>query len=104
MFGFVDSSRVSGLDAAINWSHRFNQFLSLRTRYQYTGLSTNVTPNFASVVNVAGAAGILGDNQDPVRVLLQIFLYQNPSSGRDILLKALAGHLHGGSNGHVGFL
>jgi carboxypeptidase family protein len=65
VFSFVDSNRVSGLDAAINWQHRFNQFFSLRTRYQYTGLSTNVTPNFANLVNVAGAAGILGNNQDP---------------------------------------
>ena len=66
VFGFVDSNRVSGLDTAINWSHRFNQFLSVRTRYQYTALATNVTPHFATLVNVAGAAGILGTNQDPV--------------------------------------
>jgi hypothetical protein len=66
VFSFVDSNRVSGLDAAINWSHRFTQFFSLRTRYQYTGLSTNVTPNFANRVNVSGVAGILGNNQEPV--------------------------------------
>ncbi|MBI3402451.1 MAG: TonB-dependent receptor [Acidobacteria bacterium] len=66
VFGFVDSNRVSGLDAAINWSHRFSQFFSLRTRYQYTGLATNVTPNFAGLVDIAGAAGIAGTNQDPV--------------------------------------
>jgi hypothetical protein len=66
VFGFVDSNRVSGLDTAINWSHRVNQFFTLRTRYQYTGLATNVTPNFASAVNVSGAAGILGNSQDPV--------------------------------------
>jgi hypothetical protein len=66
VFGFVDSNRVSGIDTAINWSHRFSQFLGVRVRYQYTSLATNVTPNFANLVNVAGAAGILGDNQDPV--------------------------------------
>jgi hypothetical protein len=66
VFGFTDSSRVSGLDAAINWSHRFNQAWSLRLRYQYTGLATDGTPYFANRENVAGAAGIAGSNQDPV--------------------------------------
>jgi hypothetical protein len=66
VFGFVDSSQVSGLDTAGNWQHRLTQFLSLRLRYQYTGLTTQVTPYFANRVNVAGAAAISGDNQDPI--------------------------------------
>ena len=28
VFGFEDSTRVTGLDAAINWSHRFSQFFT----------------------------------------------------------------------------
>ncbi len=66
VFGFVDSSRLSGIDTTANWSHRFSQFLSLRLRYQFTRLTTTVTPYFANRTNVSGAAGIAGNNQDPI--------------------------------------
>jgi carboxypeptidase family protein len=64
VFGFVDSSRVAGLDATVNWSHRFSQFLSLRLRYQFTPLATEARPYFAGRTNVSAAAGIRGNNQD----------------------------------------
>ena len=66
LFGFTDTSRVSTLDAAVNWSHRFSQFLSLRTGYHFTGISTDTTPYFADRTNVSGTAGISGNNQDSV--------------------------------------
>ena len=66
VFGFVDSSRLSGIDTTANWSHRFSQFLSLRLRYQFTRLTTNVTPYFANRTNISGDAGITGNNQDPI--------------------------------------
>jgi trimeric autotransporter adhesin len=66
VFGFVDSSRVSGLDVPVNWSHRFTQFFSLRLRYQFTRLTKEVTPFFANRENISGTAGIVGNNQDPV--------------------------------------
>jgi hypothetical protein len=66
VFGFTDSTEVSGVDAAVNWSRRFSQFFSLRLRYQFTRLSTQVTPYFANRTNVSGDAGITGNNQDPV--------------------------------------
>ena len=66
VFGFVDSSRVSGLDTTLNWSHRMSQFWSVRLRYQFTRLSTSVTPYFANRTNVSGDAGIGGNNQDPI--------------------------------------
>ncbi len=65
LFGFLDSSRVANLDAAVNWSHRFTPLFSLRLRYQHTRLSTDVSPFFAGRVNVSGDAGISGNNQDP---------------------------------------
>src|SRR5262249_34393178 len=40
VFGFVDSTRVSGIDAAVNWSHRVSQFGAVRFRYQYTRVTT----------------------------------------------------------------
>jgi hypothetical protein len=66
VFGFVDSSLVSGLDTAVNWSHRISQRLSLRLRYQFTGLTSSVRPYFANRTNVSGEAGIGGNNQDPI--------------------------------------
>ena len=66
VFGFADSSRVSGLDTTVNWSHRFSQFQSLRLRYQFTGLATTTTPYFANRTNVSGEAAIGGNNQDPI--------------------------------------
>src|SRR5206468_226690 len=66
LFGFVDSNAVSGVDAPVNWSHRFSQFFTLRLRYQHTRLATNTTPYFADRENVSANAGIVGNNQDPV--------------------------------------
>lgn len=66
LFGYEDSSDVSGIDAAANWSHRFSQFFSLRLRYQFTRLTTQVMPYFANRRNVSGEAGIGGNRQDPV--------------------------------------
>ncbi len=66
IFGFVDSSRVSGVDLTVNWSHRVSQFWSFRLRYQFTDLATSVTPYFANRTNVSGEAGISGNDQDPL--------------------------------------
>ncbi len=65
IFGFLDSNRVAGTDAAINWQHRFVQFANLRFKYQFTRQSTEATPFFANHRNVSGDAGIAGNNQDP---------------------------------------
>ena len=66
VFGFTDSTRASGIDTTMNWSHRFSQLLSLRLRYQFTRLTNTVTPYFANRANVSGEAGIAGNDQDPV--------------------------------------
>jgi carboxypeptidase family protein len=66
LFGFVDSTRLSGVDATINWSHRFSQFHSIRLRYQFTRLATEVLPQFAFRTNVSGDAGIAGNDQNPI--------------------------------------
>ena len=44
VFGFVDTGAVSGIDVPITFYHRFSQFLSMRLRYQFTRLATDVTP------------------------------------------------------------
>jgi hypothetical protein len=63
-FGFTDSTSNSGLDATINWTHRFTRFFSLRARYQFTRLSAEVVPHFAGRTNVSGDAGISGNSQE----------------------------------------
>ena len=66
VFGFVDSASTSTLDTAATWSHRFNQFLTLRIGYQFLRQSNDSTPHFANRLNVSGDAGIGGNNQDPI--------------------------------------
>jgi hypothetical protein len=66
LFGFVDKSSSSNLDATINWSHRFSQFFSVRVGYQFTRQTMELTPYFANRMNVSGDAGITGNNQEPI--------------------------------------
>jgi len=66
VFGFPDQSGADGIDAIVNWSHRFSQLLSLRLRYQFTRLANDATPYFANRTNVSGQAGIIGNGQDPI--------------------------------------
>jgi hypothetical protein len=66
LFGFVDSTEDSTLDAAFNWSHRFNQFFTMRTGYRFVRQTNDSTPFFADRANISGEAGIGGNNQDPV--------------------------------------
>jgi hypothetical protein len=65
LFGFEDSSSTSGVDTSLTWTHRINQFITIRPRGQYTELTNASTPYFASRTNVSGLAGISGNNQDP---------------------------------------
>ena len=66
LFGFEDASAISGFDGSLTWTHRVNQFLTIRPRGQFTQLTTSSTPYFANLTNVSGLAGITGNNQDPV--------------------------------------
>jgi len=66
VFGFVDSTSTSSLDASTTWSHRFNQFATLRIGYQFLRQTNDSTPHFANRVNVSGGAGIAGNNQEPI--------------------------------------
>jgi len=96
VFGFTDATTVSGIDSAVNWSRRFSQFFSLRVRYQFTTLSTEVTPYFANRTNVSGEAGIGGNNQDPVNWGPPTLLF---SSGVEGL--ASAGYASNSNQTHV---
>ncbi len=65
LFGFADTSTVSGVDSSLTWTHRINQFVTIRPHGQYTELTNTTTPYFADRTNVSGLAGITGNNQDP---------------------------------------
>jgi hypothetical protein len=66
IFGFLDNTRSLGITTAINWTLRPAPRFSATFRYQFSRLSTRSTPFFANHLNVAGAAGITGNNQDPI--------------------------------------
>ena len=64
IFGFLDQTRAIGLNIGFNWTYRTSPRSATTFRYQYSRQRTRVTPYFANKVNVSGAAGISGNNQD----------------------------------------
>jgi carboxypeptidase family protein len=65
LFGFVDTTDTLGLNTNINWSHRFNQRLFFYASYRFSRLRTLIRPEFQNRENIAGGAGITGNDQDP---------------------------------------
>ena len=65
LFGFTDKTDDLGMNANINWSHRFSQRLFVYAGYRLSRFRTNIVPYFESRRNVSGEAGISGNNQDP---------------------------------------
>ncbi|MGD0125305.1 MAG: TonB-dependent receptor [Terriglobia bacterium] len=66
LFGFLDTTKVLGLNSRINWSHHLGTRLFLNLGYQFSRLATETNPYWARRENVSGDAGISGNNQDPV--------------------------------------
>jgi hypothetical protein len=66
IFGFVDTSRQSRLNAGATLIRQFNLRFVLRLRYQFTRTDAEVTPFFANRTNVSADAGISGNSQDPL--------------------------------------
>jgi hypothetical protein len=64
LFGFTDTTEILGINANINWSHRFSQHLFLYGSYSFSRLRTNSLPYFENRQNISGAAGIFGNDQD----------------------------------------
>jgi trimeric autotransporter adhesin len=65
LFGFLDTTDTLGINANVNWSHRFSHEFFLTTGYKFSRLRTQVTPNFANRINISGEAGVTGNNQEP---------------------------------------
>ena len=65
LFSFIDTTDTLGLDANVNWQHRFERQVFTTVGYHFTRLRTQVLPHFAYVANISGDAGITGNDQDP---------------------------------------
>lgn len=65
LFHFVDAIDTLGLEANINWSHRYPGSIFVLLGYHFTRLRTLVRPEFANRQNISAQAGIAGNNQDP---------------------------------------
>ncbi|MGD0668545.1 MAG: TonB-dependent receptor [Bryobacteraceae bacterium] len=66
LFNLVDTSDSLGLTGHLYWRHFFSQRFTSSFGYQYSRLSSRVTPYFANHVNVSGDFGITGNDQSPV--------------------------------------
>ena len=67
IFGFVDTTHISGLTTTATYRHIFTTRFNGTLTYNYSRQATRVTPYFAGLdANVAGNAGITGDDQSPV--------------------------------------
>jgi hypothetical protein len=64
LFGFVDKTDTLGMDANVNWQHRFGQRLFITTGFKFSRLRTLVDPFFAYQEDVSLNAGITGNLQD----------------------------------------
>ncbi|MBI3208324.1 MAG: TonB-dependent receptor [Candidatus Solibacter usitatus] len=66
LFGFLDTSRNTGMNSTANWRHGFSPRTLLNFGIQFSRQSMALTPFFANRRNVSGEAGISGGNQDPI--------------------------------------
>jgi trimeric autotransporter adhesin len=65
IFGFLDTGNALGWTASANWMHRFGLRSFSNLGVQFSRQTSDATPFFAGRLNVAGLAGITGNNQDP---------------------------------------
>jgi hypothetical protein len=65
VFGFLDSSNVLGMNANVNWNHRFTQRLSGILGYTYSRQRSQTIPFFADKNDIQATAGITGASATP---------------------------------------
>ena len=66
LFGFLDTGRSLGMNVQLNWRHQFTPRAFVNFGYQFSRNSSTSIPFFSNRENVAGLAGITGNNQDPL--------------------------------------
>jgi hypothetical protein len=94
IFDFADSSRQSSLTADGGWARRFGARLSARVRYQFMRSMADVSPFFANRANVAGDAGVTGNNQDPANWGPPALLFPAVADLRDADYQRSRGQVH----------
>jgi trimeric autotransporter adhesin len=66
IFNFLDTTDALGLNANVNWVHRFGLHWIQNLGFRYNRLATTLTPFWENRENISGLAGITGNNQDPM--------------------------------------
>jgi len=66
LFGFLDNGRTLGMNLQLGWRHQFTPRAFVNFGYQFSRYSATNIPFFANHENIAGQAGITGNNQDPL--------------------------------------
>jgi trimeric autotransporter adhesin len=96
LFDFTDRSRQSSLDAVVNISKRISPRLSMRGRYQFGRLWSNVTPFFSGRADVSGDAGISGNSRNPVNWGPPSLSFPDIAGLRDVDYQQSIRHTHFG--------
>ena len=65
LFGFTDTTNLSGTTASVTWIHRFTERVSGTIRYQFNRTVTEALPYFGNRQDISGDAGITGNDRDP---------------------------------------
>ena len=65
IFGFLDTTRSLGLNASAGWTRRYTARTFANLRFQFSRLSTTLTPFFSGRGDISGQAGIAGSSRDP---------------------------------------
>ena len=65
LFGFVDTSTTSGVNAGAGWTHHFTTTLMSNLRYNFSRSAAETNPFFANTQNISHDAGIQGNDQSP---------------------------------------
>ncbi len=65
LFGFLDTTATTGVNANVNWRHSFTSHVSLSLGDQFSRMSAATMPYFAHRANISGLAGITGNSRDP---------------------------------------
>ena len=66
IFGFLATGRQRTTAGTINWRHSFTPRFYVNLGYQFNRNAAQNVPFFAERANVSAAAGITGNNQDPI--------------------------------------
>ncbi len=66
LFGFVDTTSMTGINSNVQWTHHFTTYLISNLRYGFSRSAGQTTPSFADKENVSGNAGIQGSDQSPL--------------------------------------